>query len=218
MLCLRKPSDADIRQYLMERKEEPLQYQHIYGTKEYDHKIQYESDPKYAQYDIDQNRIKLGTGRECFERAVSALKAWKEFDLNWVNFCFNDVPIAVGETIGILSKQFGFWILSFCKINYIIDGLDEDSSVIRWGFAYGTLKEHVEKGEERFLIEWHRDPNSQSMDTGDVYFEILSFSEPQHWMTQLGYPVARFIQHKFCQEACDAMLKCVSGNESIRNV
>jgi hypothetical protein len=26
-----------------------------------------------------------------------------------------------------------------------------------------------------------------------VWYEVLSFSKPQHWMTKLGYPIARYM-------------------------
>eukprot|EP01132_Coremiostelium_polycephalum_P008071 gene8071-9929_t len=213
MICIRKPSDSNIREYLQARKEEPFQYACIHGTKEYENKLDYEIDPKYSQYDVDHLKVKLGTGKECFLKAVAALKSWKNFNLDWVEFCFNDVPISVGETVGILSKQFGFWVLSFCRILYVIDGLDEEGGTIKYGFAYGTLKEHLEKGEERFVIGWQRDANSPNPDqSGDVYYEILSYSEPQHWMTQIGYPVARFFQNKFGLDSVNAMKKAVSNN------
>eukprot|EP01133_Synstelium_polycarpum_P007047 gene7047-8195_t len=176
----------------------------------------YERDEKYGQYDVDQMRVKLGQGRECFERAVEALKSWKPFSLDWVDFCFNDVPIAAGNTVGILSKQFGFWMLSFCRIVYVIDGPEEDENIIRYGFAYGTLSDHLEKGEERFVIEWRRDQNGGE---GEVFYEILSFSEPQHWMTQLGYPIARFFQNKFGVDSVNAMLKATgSTTQAIKHV
>ncbi|GAM19267.1 hypothetical protein SAMD00019534_024420, partial [Acytostelium subglobosum LB1] len=189
MICIRKPPDSQIRDMMTQRRETPFPYAFVHGTKEYDTKEQYENDPKYQNYDIDHFRVKLGQGRECFERAVAALKSWKQFDLDWVNFCFNDVPVAVGNTVAVASRQFGFWALSFCRIVYVIDGPEEDENVIRYGFAYGTL-DHLERGEERFVIEWRRDQNGE----GDVYYELLSFSEPQHLLTQLGYPVARFFQ------------------------
>jgi len=216
MLCIRKPSDSDIRQYLRDRKEEPFQYKNVYGTRDYPTKTDYELDPKYKQFDIDQIRIKLGTGQQCFDKAVQALKQWKQFDLDWVEFCFKDIPILVGETVGVLSRQMGFWILSFCRINYVYDGPQEDGTV-KFGFSYGTLKEHVEKGEERFIIEWLREPDAP-LESGDVYFEMLSFSEPQHWMSQLGYPVARYFQNKFTLGSVNSMLKSVGSPNLVKEI
>ncbi|EGG14739.1 hypothetical protein DFA_10999 [Cavenderia fasciculata] len=215
MLCVRRPSDNTIREYLQERTEEAFSYSPVHGTKEYETKEEYQHDSKYNQFDIDQTRIKLGNGRECFEKAVQALKTWKPFDIDWVNFCFNDVPVAVGSTVGILSKQLGFWVLSFCRIVYIIDGPEEDDDVVRYGFAYGTLSQHLERGEERFVVEWRR---TAANPEGEVFYEIMSFSEPQHWMTQLGYPLARFFQNKFGIDSGNAMLRAVGSAQAIKHI
>ena len=37
------------------------------------------------------------------------------------------------------------------------------------------------------MVEW-------SHENDEVTYEILSFSSPRHWLTQVGYPVARYIQ------------------------
>ncbi|KAM9979308.1 hypothetical protein ACTFIY_008569 [Dictyostelium cf. discoideum] len=216
MFCFRKPSDSDIKQYINDRREEQFAYNNLYGTQDYATKEEYEMDPKYSNFDVDQVKIQLGTGVECFQKAVAALKQWKHFDLDWVDFYFKNTPIAVGETVGILSKQVGFWILSFARINYLYDGDQEDGS-IKFGYSYGTLKDHVEKGEERFVIEWVRDPDG-APDKGAVYYEMLSFSEPSYWLSQLGYPVTRYFQNKFVVDSCNQMLKAVGSNQNVRHV
>ncbi|EGC29730.1 hypothetical protein DICPUDRAFT_42465 [Dictyostelium purpureum] len=216
MFSIRRPSESDIKQYISDRREEQFQYSNLYGTQDYAEKHEYELDPKYSQFDVDQVKVKLGTGQECFQKAVEALKKWKQFDLGWVHLYFNNTPIAVGETVGVLSRQFGFWILSFCRINFVYDGSQEDGSV-KYGFSYGTLKDHVERGEERFVIEWVRDPDS-SLDKGDVYFEMLSFSEPNYWLSQLGYPVTRYFQSRFSIDACNSMLRSVGAPGVVKNI
>jgi uncharacterized protein (UPF0548 family) len=61
--------------------------------------------------------------------------------------------------------------------------------VKRFGFAYGTLSTHVERGEERFTIEWHRDEDS-------VWYDILAFSRPNKLLVKLGLPLARMLQQR----------------------
>jgi uncharacterized protein (UPF0548 family) len=73
----------------------------------------------------------------------------------------------------------------------------------KFGFAYGTLPEHAESGEERFLIEWDRGENS-------VWYDILAFSRPRHWLARLGYPLTRRLQARFRRDSAAAMLKAVS--------
>jgi uncharacterized protein (UPF0548 family) len=57
----------------------------------------------------------------------------------------------------------------------------------RYGFAYGTLPEHPEEGEERFVVT--RDEHD-----GMVVFEVVAFSRPHDLLTKLGGPVPRAIQ------------------------
>jgi uncharacterized protein (UPF0548 family) len=81
--------------------------------------------------------------------------------------------------------------------------VDESSGpVSRFGFAYGTLPDHAAIGEERFLIEWNHDDDS-------VWFDILAFSKPRHFLVRLGYPIVRLTQKRFGRESTNAMLKSV---------
>ncbi len=72
----------------------------------------------------------------------------------------------------------------------------------RYGFAYGTLPDHAETGEERFLVEWDRA-------SGEVWYDILAFSRPHLLLTRLGYPYVRRVQKRFGRESAAAMLKAV---------
>ena len=87
--------------------------------------------------------------------------------------------------------------------------IDEAGLPRRFGFAYGTLPSHVERGEERFLIEQD--------DAGQVWYEIAAFSRPRHWLARLGYPLVRRYQSKFRRESAAAMqafVRC-AGTEQI---
>jgi uncharacterized protein (UPF0548 family) len=56
--------------------------------------------------------------------------------------------------------------------------VDEDGPVSRYGFAYGTLADHGESGEERFTVEWNRSSDK-------VFYDILAFS-PASAVSQTG--------------------------------
>jgi uncharacterized protein (UPF0548 family) len=79
--------------------------------------------------------------------------------------------------------------------------LDETSPVRCVGFAYGTLPGHAARGEERFSIEWHSD------DT--VWYDLLAFSRPGHWLIWLGYPCVRRLQRRFALASLAAMVRTV---------
>jgi len=67
-----------------------------------------------------------------------------------------------------------------------------------------TLPEHVESGEERFLIEWDRSDDS-------VWFDILAFSRPNKFFTWLGYPFVRRLQKRFGRDSAASMLRAVGS-------
>src|SRR5215831_2571942 len=117
-----------------------------------------------AGYVVDHTRIKLGTGELVFLKAKAALQRWEHFQLGWVKPCWPDTPIDHGRVVAILARVYGLWYLNACRIVYVVD---EDSPVERYGFAYGTLPEHVESGEERFMVEWHAADDS-------VWYDILA--------------------------------------------
>jgi uncharacterized protein (UPF0548 family) len=121
------------------------------------------------------------------------------FDIPGFWLCWPTTPIREGNAVAVLVKHFGFWSLNFCRIVYVID---EDSSVRRFGFAYGTLAEHAEKGEERFSIEWDRSSDL-------VTYDLLSFSRPGNCMTSIAYPFARRLQHHFADNSLIAMARAV---------
>jgi uncharacterized protein (UPF0548 family) len=86
------------------------------------------------------------------------------------------------------------------RIVYVVD---EAGPMTRFGFAYGTLPDHVETGEERFLIEWDRADNR-------VRYDILAFSRPRHVLARLGNPMMRRMQKKFGRDSVAAMLRAVA--------
>eukprot|EP01111_Echinosteliopsis_oligospora_P011328 TRINITY_DN3715_c0_g1_i2.p1 TRINITY_DN3715_c0_g1~~TRINITY_DN3715_c0_g1_i2.p1 ORF type:complete len:163 (+),score=25.13 TRINITY_DN3715_c0_g1_i2:66-491(+) len=131
-MSLRRPTDQQIRQYLLERQDAPFSYDITNGTMQHKHRADFLEDPLFAGYDIDTYRIKLGSGEDCFRKAVEAMKGWTTFDVgSWVTLCFKDQTLQVGTTVGILSWQVGFWVLSICRILNIIEEYDEDGSVTR---------------------------------------------------------------------------------------
>jgi uncharacterized protein (UPF0548 family) len=132
-----------------------------------------------------------------FERAVTAVKNWKQFDLGWVIAVPKNTPIEVGAVVAIMTNHFGFWSLNACRIVYLIN---DEQPIKRFGFAYGTLADHVESGEERFTIEWHKDRN-------EVWFDILAFSRPRNVFVRLGFPLARMLQKRFVRDSMAVMSK-----------
>jgi len=76
--------------------------------------------------------------------------------------------------------------------------------VKRFGFAYGTLADHMESGEERFTVEWRRDDDS-------VWYDLLAFSRPRHPLARLGLRLSRALQRRFARDSLRAMARASQG-------
>ena len=142
----------------------------------------------------------LDWGEATWQRAVEAIRAWRMFSMPWVNLHSSSAPIQVGTDVAVSVHHFGFYSLNACRIVYIVD---DDDPVKRFGFAYGTLVEHAESGEERFTVEWNRDDDR-------VWYDILAFSRPRQMLARLGYPLSRSLQKKFANGSKLAMLQSVT--------
>jgi uncharacterized protein (UPF0548 family) len=121
------------------------------------------------------------------------------FELSWVRLHRPDTPIETGRTVGVLAHVGGLWSLNACRVVYV---LEEEAPIRRRGFGYGTLPDHVEKGEERFSIEWH--PGDDS-----VWYDILAFSRPRHWLVRTLSPMCRRLQERFARDSLRAMVTAV---------
>ncbi len=194
MFLFKDPPAELIREFVLSQESASYTYSEIGATRE---------QPPEG-YTVDHHRIKLGSGEETFDRAVAALKLWRQFDLGWVRTAPPGVPIEVGATVAIVTRHFGFLSLNAARIVYLID---EDGPPKRFGFAYGTLTEHVECGEERFMIELVED--------GSVWYDILAFSRPHHFLVRLGFPLARRLQKRFAKDSLSVMATVATGRGGI---
>ena len=67
----------------------------------------------------------------------------------------------------------------------------------------GTLDDHAEQGEERFLVELDS--------AGRVWFDLVAVSRPRRWYVRLANPVARLLQRRFRLGAVAAMLRAAQA-------
>ena len=147
--------------------------------------------------DLDEEVVTIGHGKEDFERARSALKAWKQFDIAWVELFPACAPPVAGTVVAVLIRHLGFWSLNGCRVVYAVGDSDRDA---RFGFAYGTLTNHAEGGEELFEVFL----DSQ---TDDVKYRIRAVSWPQVLLTHLGQPIVRLLQARFRRDSASAMTR-----------
>ncbi len=104
--------------------------------------------------------------------------------------------------MGVLGRHLGVWSLNAGRIAYVLE--EEGSSRRRYGFAFGTLPGHVERGEERFTVEWHRADDS-------VWYEVFAFARPAHPLARAGRLFVRPIQRRFAFGSLRSMAAAVEG-------
>ena len=183
MFLIRPPSTRQIERYLSASRELPLSYAPVGLAR-----------TSATGYSVDGQVGLLGRGPEAFERAVSALQAWKQFDVGWIKIFPAGAAIAPGTVVAVLAHHLGTWSLNGCRIVYLTGTADTPE----FGFAYGTLTNHAERGEEIFRVAL--DARSE-----EVTYTIRAVSRPRAALAWLGYPVARRLQAKFRADSLAAM-------------
>jgi uncharacterized protein (UPF0548 family) len=120
------------------------------------------------------------------------------FEMPWIDLYWPDTLIEPGAIVAVLVAHLGFWSLNACRIIYVIE---EHGPSEKYGFAYGTLPDHREIGEERFTVEFN--PADKT-----VSYDIYAFSRPS-MLARLAYPFTRILQKRFARDSKAAMQKAV---------
>jgi uncharacterized protein (UPF0548 family) len=197
LVSIRKPSAEKLRDFLDAQATLDFTYSAVGAT----------AAVPPAGHVVDRTRIKLGEGAGTFAAAKAALERWEHFRLGWVETWPPDTPIQAGQVVAVIARLFGLWWLNACRIVYVVD---EEGPVKQFGFAYGTLPQHAESGEERFTVEWHEEEA--------VWYEIVAFSRPQQHLVRLAYPLARRLQRRFARDSAAAMQRAVVEDEPTAQV
>lgn len=147
----------------------PLSYEEVGATR----------GPMPAGYRIDRCSIDLGRGPAVFERGADGLRRWQAHLGAGVRVAPDAVDLEVGATVAVAVRVAFLTAVAPCRIVYVLDNAD------RFGFAYGTLAGHPERGEESFVV-------SRAGDR--VTFDVVAFSRPAGALARLGAPIARAVQ------------------------
>jgi uncharacterized protein (UPF0548 family) len=186
---LTAPSEEEVRRFIAGQKDSRFSYLEVGAS----------AGDIPAGYNVDHNSIRLGKGEATWRRAVAAIREWQMFNIPWVHLYWPNASIQVGTDVAVSIRHFGFHSLNACRIVYVVD---EQGPVKRFGFAYGTLWEHAESGEERFMAEWRRDD--------EVWYDLLAFSLPRKMVAKLAYPFSRKLQRNFAKASKLAMLRAAN--------
>lgn len=190
MFYLRAPSEVEVRHFISQQRQSTFSYPEVGAS----------AGKVPNRYNLDHNRILLGTGELVWRRAVEAIRNWQMFSMPWVRIYWPNTPLEIGADLGVSVNHFGIYSLNACRIVYLIN---EGGPLKRFGFAYGTLAEHAESGEERFAVEWDSAEDR-------VWYDILAFSRPQKTLAKLGYPLSRMLQRRFATASMAAILAAAS--------
>jgi uncharacterized protein (UPF0548 family) len=198
MLSIHSPTDTQIEDYLARQTEQPFSYSLVGCTR---------GVPAARRgWNIDRHRVVLGHGSEVFLRASAAIDAWQTFPAAMTQVFGHDVP-RKNLVVAVLYRVsfFPLWLLMPARIVYTInDTITRDGHPVqRHGFAYGTLPDHPERGEERFLVEWNHADDT-------VHYDLLAISQPRHLLARLAYFFARYEQARFRRLSGLAMQHAVS--------
>jgi len=191
MFLPRRPASNRITQFLNESKNLPLSYGPV-GIARHS--------PR--GFKLDEARAVIGVGLAAFKTAKDALCHWRHFDFGWVELHPQGAAIETGTVVAVLVQHLGFWSLNGCRIVYLTH--DDDDHETSFGFAYGTLANHAELGEEIFEVSF--DPASQ-----EVSYTIRAVSKPRAALALAGYPITRMLQERFRRDSIAAMKRAVGG-------
>jgi uncharacterized protein (UPF0548 family) len=194
MFTLAEPSSDDVARFITSQRNLPFTYADVGATR-------FDNPAAPRGFTLDHNRVQLGNGSKVYERAVEALKQWRQFGLGWVTVVPSGVKLEKDAVVAVKARACGTWSLNACRVVYVID--EHGPMIRRAGFAYGTLPDHVERGEERFLIEWDSTDDS-------VWYDILAFSRPRHPLVRASFPVARMLQKRFARDSMAVMKSIVN--------
>lgn len=186
-ISLSFPKPATITSFLKGQASQPFTYKDVGASR---------TDIKIKGFDNDHTSMIIGQGEPTWEKAKEVLNNWNHFPFKWTKIEPAEEGIFVGNNVSVLFKLFGIWFINSARIVYIIE---EEN---KYGFAYGTLPGHIEKGEEIFYID--RD------ETGVISYHIKAFSRPNNLLVWLGYPVARFFQRRFVRESMNQVKELVN--------
>ncbi len=143
-------------------------------------------------YRHDRQHRRIGDS-QVFDRAVAALRRWAVHEMASVRIFPHGCPVSLGATILAVISLGPAQVVAPCRIVRVIDEFD------RFGFAYGTLPGHPERGEEAFLIERRSD---------GTFFSIIAFSRPADPLARLAGPISRAVQLAITRRFMNALTRC----------
>jgi uncharacterized protein (UPF0548 family) len=124
----------------------------------------------------------VGQGRDAFEGVVRGLRAWAPQRALGARVHPPEAPIERGTTVLIVLRLGPLEVVAPDRVVACIDKPDA------FGFAYGTLAGHPERGEESFVVRLGPD--------GAVTVTVTVVAEPASRWLALAGPALRLVQRR----------------------
>jgi uncharacterized protein (UPF0548 family) len=137
-------------------------------------------------------------GVEVFDRATDGLRNW----MAHLGAGLAVAPLAPpipGATVGVAAPLGPISAVALCRV---VEVIDEPS---RYGFAYGTLPGHPERGEEAFVVE---------RTDHETTFSVTVFSQSAELLARLGGPITRRVQRSATARYLAALEHFVTTSDS----
>ena len=112
MFFLRKPTDEQVSEFLSEQSQLGFTYPMVGSTR---------NDETPHGHLVDKTRIQLGSGQANFEAACRALFEWQHYGFNWIELHRPEADPEPGQTVCVLVRAFGFYVLNACRVVYLVD-------------------------------------------------------------------------------------------------
>lgn len=150
--------------------------------------------PHYSQADIrsppgfriNHLHCVIGHGRNAYTQAARAITTGEAFEHPWVRFWRrgNGHKWAQGDVVVIAARLIPFlWTANVNKVVRV--QRKPRSTAVSWG----TTARHVLCGEE--IVQVWQEPS------GEVMFQLRSFSRPHALIAWLSYPIVCYLQRRF---------------------
>lgn len=190
-----RPHDDHVRVLLSGLRDAPFTYPEVGLTRE--------GPPRApAGFVLDDYGTELGRGPEVLARARAALLRFAHYPPSFTRV------VRLGDTMqpralfATVAQHFGFSSTHPCRVVYVIDEPG------RFGFGFGTLPGHSERGEERFVVRTDA--------LGRVSYDVRAFSRPAGLVTRMGGVLARRLQRRFQRETVAEMRRLCAADEAKR--
>lgn len=151
----------------------------------------------------DRLDVVLGRGDEAWNRTRRALDEWTHFDLPWAGVASGGSVAQPGLDVVVQARRLGIHMRVGCRVIETHDTRGADRHA--YGFTYGTLRNHVERGEESFEV-W------RDLASDEVGYTIHAMAAPGRWYSWLTKPLVDYYRGQFRRDSAAAMAKAVRNH------